>query len=52
MEDNIFLSIPIKHKAIVTGLNSKYKTIWESKAKGINEIQETLGSVLEVILDE
>lgn len=52
LTSNIFLSNPIKHKAIVTGLNSKYKTIWESKAKGINEIQETIGSVLEVIVDE
>lgn len=52
LTSNIFLSNPIKHKAIVTKLNSKYKTIWESKAKGINEIQETIVSILEVVLDE
>lgn len=52
LTSNIFLSNPIKHKAIITGLNRKYKTIWESKAKNINEVQEIIGSVLEVILNE
>lgn len=52
LTSNIFLSNPIKHKAIITKLNNKFKTIWESKTKDINEIQETIGSVLEVILDE
>ncbi|MGL5204150.1 ParA family protein [Cetobacterium sp.] len=52
MASDIFLSDPIRHKAIITRLNSKYKTIWDSESKEIKQIQEIVGSILEVMLDE
>ncbi|MEG0517068.1 MAG: ParA family protein [Cetobacterium sp.] len=48
----ILLTSPIPQTALITNLISKNKTVWETSNKRIEPIQEVLGEVLEVILNE
>lgn len=49
---DILLTSPIRQSAIISNLIAKNKTVWETNSKKIESVQEILGSVLEVILNE
>lgn len=48
----ILITDPIPQTALISNLIAKNKTVWESSSKKIEPIQEILGSVLELIVNE